>query len=487
MMLQSNQSLGRFARVLVLGLLFALRSFAQTSTINWTATNQTIQGFGGSNAFASSSMSTANQNFFFGTGSGDLGLSILRVEIPDANSGNAGEAGSCATVNSACAGTTQGDMAAVVANGGIVVGSPWSPPAAYKSNGSVTCSSGDYLLTADYANFATWLVNWVKSMQTYASITPYGVSVQNEGDSCSTSYSTAVWTAATYDSFIATAMEPAWSSAGLNSTVKIMFPEMGVYSQTSWASTCAGDASCYPYVGVINWHDYDSTISGTNTVNSTPFSGFGWPNNNPQYWETEASCPGASSMDCSTPESATITDALNWGAVVDDRLVNENANAWMYWWIQSPTTDAQGLMDANGAISPRAYMLGQYSLFVRPGSVRITATHNPVSTVTVSAYRPPTANTIAIVATNYNTSSQNVTFTLTNAPTFTSLTPVITSSTQNMATLSPVTVTSQSFSYTLPAHSIITFSGTGGGGGGTNGPPVNLNGTVVTAGSTVVQ
>src|SRR6202035_881039 len=138
-----------------------------------------------------------------------------------------------------------------------------------KSNGAVTCSSGDHLNTASYSAFATWLVNWVKSMQTYASITPYGVSVQNEGDSCSASYSTAVWTDATYDSFIATAMEPAWASNSLNSTVKIMFPEMGIYSQTStWDDTCGADASCYPYVGVINWHDYDATISGTNTVNS---------------------------------------------------------------------------------------------------------------------------------------------------------------------------------------------------------------------------
>ncbi len=450
-----------------------ISSGGPTSTITWGATNQVIQGFGGSNAFASASMSTANQNFFFGTGSGQLGLTILRAEIPDANSGNSGEVGNCSTVNSGCAGTTQGDMTAVVSHGGIVVGSPWSPPASMKSNGSVACggytgppttgSTTGYLLASSYGSFASWLVNWVKSMQTFAGITPYGVSVQNEGQSCGT-YSTAVWTAAQYDSFIATAMEPAWSSAGLNSTVKIMFPEMGVYSQYSWASTCAGDASCYPYVGVINWHDYDATISGTNTVNATPFSNFGWPNSNPQYWETEASCPGSGGMACSAPESATITDALNWGAVVDDRLVNRNANAWMYWWLQSPTTDAQGLMDQNGAISPRAYMLGQYSKFIRPGYLRITATHNPVATVTVSAYQNAPTNAIVIVATNYGSSASSVTFNLASAPTFTVLTPVITSATQSLATLSSVAVSGNSFTYSLPAQSIITFSGTSGGG-----------------------
>jgi O-glycosyl hydrolase len=106
----------------------------------------------------------------------------------------------------------------------------------------------------------------------------------------------------------------------------------------------------------------------------------------------------------------------------------------------------------------------------------------------VSAYKPPTTNTIAIVATNYDSSSHSITFTLSNAPTFSTLTPVITSSTQNMATLTGVSLTSNSFTYTLPAQSIITFSGTGsGGGGGGTGPPTNLNGTLKVAGSATIR
>lgn len=71
---------------------FAARS--QTATINWALPHQVIDGFGASNAFSSASMSSAHQSLFFGTGSGQLGLSLLRVAVPDA-SGIAGKLYEC--------------------------------------------------------------------------------------------------------------------------------------------------------------------------------------------------------------------------------------------------------------------------------------------------------------------------------------------------------------------------------------------------------
>jgi glucuronoarabinoxylan endo-1,4-beta-xylanase len=146
---------------LAAALLLSLAGFssapAQTATINWTEARQIIDGFGASDAFTSASMSPADQAFFFGTKTGNIGLSLLRVAVPDAS----GISGSCASVSKSCAGVDVGDMLAVIANGGRVYASPWSPPAAYKTNRLITCTRNAGLNTADYAAYATWLANFV--------------------------------------------------------------------------------------------------------------------------------------------------------------------------------------------------------------------------------------------------------------------------------------------------------------------------------------
>jgi glucuronoarabinoxylan endo-1,4-beta-xylanase len=425
-----------------------------TSTINWTDVHQVIDGFGASNAFASASMSSANQDFFFGTGTGELGLSILRVAVPD----NSGITGNCTSVGSSCAGAVVGDMKAAIANGARVYATPWSPPATYKTNGSITCANNSAPLSSgNYGAYATWLANFVKSLQA-DSINLYAMSVQNEPDTCQ-DYDSATWTAANYDSFVKTYLGPTFAADGLSTL--IMLPEAGIYSQTSgYDATCGSDPTCVGYVSGINWHDYDAVLTGTNTVKADPY-----PSNFPagkKYWETETSCPGAgASMGCASSFTTDIGDALRWGAVVDQRIAVDGANAWLYWWLQSPeSSDNQGLMNSNGTIALRAYMLGQYGKFVRPGYSRIDATHLPQTGVSVSAFQNASTNQLVIIATNYTSAPLSQAFTLSNAPTFSSLTPTTTSSSMSLSQQAAVAVTGDSFTYTLPAQSITTFVGT---------------------------
>jgi glucuronoarabinoxylan endo-1,4-beta-xylanase len=137
-------------------------------------------------------------------------------------------------------------------------------------------------------------------------------------------------------------------------------------------------------------------------------------------------------------------------------------NAWLYWWLISENnSDDEGLIAENGTIAQRAYMLGQYAKFVRPGYYRIGATHIPQTGVTVSAYQQTSSHTLSIIATNYTSSALTQTFNIISAPTFTALTPTQTSATNSLTTLSNVSLTGNSFTYTLPAQSITTFNGTG--------------------------
>ena len=424
------------------------------AAIDWTNVYQVIDGFGASDAWGKP-LTSAPASFFFGTGTGQLGLSILRTAVP--NSGDI--SGDCATVNSGCAGPYVSDMQAAIADGARIYSSPWSPPANYKTNGSTDCSnSSDGLITSDYGPYATWLANYAQSLQTYDGITLYALSVQNEPDQCQ-SYDSAIWTAANIDTFVASNLGPAFSSDGLSTLIFV--PEASEYGAITLGDTCAGDSSCNQYVGGINWHEYDASLSGTNTVAPDPYPST-WPAGK-KYWETEASCGSNFGPNfCQSSFTTDITDALDWAAVIDQRIAVDGANAWLYWWlIDSNSTDNQGLEASDGTIAQRAYMLGQYSKFVRPGYYRIGALHLPQRGVSVTAYRDTVTNTLVIVATNYSSFALSQTFTIENAPSFLSVTPTTTSASLNLAQQPSVAVSSNSFTYTLPAQSITTFVGIG--------------------------
>jgi glucuronoarabinoxylan endo-1,4-beta-xylanase len=283
------------------------------------------------------------------------------------------------------------------------------------------------------------------------------MSVQNEPEGCDT-YDSAVWTSAQLDTFIKTNLGPTFSTNGISTL--IFMPETGEYSSfSSFGSGCMTDSACYAYVGGINWHDYDATANSSDSISSATNP---WPARGLKYWETEVSCgPGYGPSGCEAGFNTDMTtDGLMWAGLIDDRMVNENANAYLYWWlIGGNSTDDEALMALNGRIAQRAYVFGQYSKFVRPGYYRIDATHVPQTGVSISAYQNAPTNTLVIVATNYTGSGVSQTFNITSAPRFTSLTPYITSTSLSLAAQSAVSLSSTSFTYTLPADSVTTFVG----------------------------
>jgi O-glycosyl hydrolase len=311
------------------------------------------------------------------------------------------------------------------------------------------------LVTSDYAAYATWLANYVKSLKTEEGITLYALSVQNEPNEC-LSYDSAFWTAAEIDTFVAANLGPTFAADGLSTLIYV--PEGSGYNEMSLGSTCASDSSCNQYIGGVVWHDYDANLTGLNTIAADTYPS-DWPVGK-KYWETEASCgSGFGPNFCQTGFNTDITDALDWAAVIDQRIAVDNANAWLYWWLVGlSSTDDQALVDSNGTTAKRAYMLGQYSKFVRPGYFRIDATHLPATGVSVSAYQDTATNALVIIATNYSNSDVSQEFAITNAPAFSSVTPYTTSTSLSLAKQASVSVSSNSFTYKLPAESITTFA-----------------------------
>jgi len=425
----------RLSRPFIAGIffcsLYAPHGKAQTTpvTVTWNKVYQQIDGFGASDAFDNGSLTVAQGELFFSPVTG-IGLSLLRTNVP--------EDGSCSTINATCAGEVS-DMQMAIANGAKVWSTPWSPPAAMKTNNAI--NEGGYLLPGSYQAYADYLANYVESLRNLFGINLYAVSVQNEPDG-SHDWDSALWTPANFATFIGTNLGPTFALDGLSTL--IMMPEPpNFYELSEFMVPTMSNATAAAYVGLIATHDYDPS----NTQPAYPVGQFG----NRHLWQTETS-------DTNTPDDG-ITSALGYAQSINKWMTVSNANAWHYWCLINPNTGNNGgLADSTGAPTKRLYMMGNYSKFVRPGFYRIDATMAPQTGVSVSAYKSLTSGALVIVVINQNVSSVLQSFTLVGATT-SGITPWITSASLDLVQQAVVPVAGGSFVYSLPAASITSFIG----------------------------
>lgn len=147
-----------------------------------------------------------------------------------------------------------------------------------------------------------------------------------------------------------------------------------------------------------------------------------------------------------------MSDIVAMSKELHDCMVTGNMNAYVYWWITWPN----GLATSSGTIYKRAYILGQFAKFIRPGYYRVDATANPTSNIYISAY---TGNGKAvIVAVNTGNTAVNQSFNIQNG-TLKTVTPYTTDNTRNMVTGTNITVNNNTFTAQLPAQSVTTFVG----------------------------
>jgi glucuronoarabinoxylan endo-1,4-beta-xylanase len=226
------------------------------------------------------------------------------------------------------------------------------------------------------------------------------------------------------------------------------------------------DPAAATYVGINAWHDYDDKSSAINPYASQ----------NKLYWETEASAlPGIGPSLCGGCWDPSIADALLWAQIVDNRMAVGNANAWHWWVVIGDTNnDNAALIGPDQiTIAKRAYMLGNYGKFVRPGFYRIDATHTPQRGILVSAYKNPNSGSLVIVVVNQNSSITTQTFTL-DGITVSRMTPWVTSADLDLVEQSDVSVASGSFTYGLAGSSITSFVGIATASSAQPAPPARL-------------
>jgi O-glycosyl hydrolase len=204
------------------------------------------------------------------------------------------------------------------------------------------------------------------------------------------------------------------------------------YGKPTWATEiCCWNSSTSPAYGA----QYDPTITGALTMASIMFRDFTVSGDSAFQWWTALSkvmgCAPASNSSCATTING---KGYNDGLIYYDPNYASNGNQNLY-------------------LTRRFYALGQYSKFVRPGSVRhpVTGAPNGVQVMATSL-----GGDWTLVVNNLNTSAQAVSVRLPSSGAVASA-AYRTSAGENMAAVGLPTVSAGTASLQLPAQSITTY------------------------------
>jgi hypothetical protein len=148
-------------------------------------------------------------------------------------------------------------------------------------------------------------------------------------------------------------------------------------------------------------------------------------------------------------------------------------NAYLHWWIYAYGGSNEGLYGVDTTTpTKKLYIMGNFSKFVRPGWYRMGGNIASGATgVNISAYKDKAgaAGTFAIVAINSSGSAVNQTFNLSNLNGATAV-PWVTDASNNLVHKATINIVGNSFSYSLPAQSVVTFLCSGPAGSPTFTP-----------------
>lgn len=387
---------------------------AADASVNLSSLKQVIDGFGASSAWCGTISDKVMNSLY-----GDLGYSILRVRIEE-NIGDNWKSGPYTSWAPELANAKK-----AVAKGAIVFASPWNPPASLRINKNA--SNGKFgIEDAKFPAYRDYLNAYVKYFKDNGAPL-HAISIQNEPDYAK---DWTYWSPTQVHDFIL--------NYGASINTKLISAESFSYLKNLFEPTM-NDAKALENVDIIGTHLY-----------GTSFSNYAYP-----LFESKARPAGKKiwMTEHYLNEDDDMTKTIMPVArEIHECMVTGNMNAYTYWWI----TWANGLAKSDGTIFKRAYVIGQFSKYIRPGYSRVDATSSPASNVFVSAYTG--SSKAVIVAINTNTSAVTQKFNL-QGGSVPKLATYQTTSSTNMAASAAVNVSNNAFTVTLPAQSVTTFVG----------------------------
>ncbi|MBN2037026.1 MAG: glucuronoxylanase [Chitinispirillaceae bacterium] len=388
----------RFIRTVaaMIALLPAVVATAQVATIDFANIKQDIDGFGASSAWHGQ-LTDAQLNAAFGTGNNQLGLTILRIRIDPSSGAWADEKANAQKAKT---------------RGAQILASPWTPPASMKTNNNTV---GGELKTDSYAAYASHLKSFCDNLGNVDVI-----SIQNEPN-ITVTYESCDWNATQLLNFCKN------NAASIGKPV--LMPETYNFD-ISYSDPTLNDPAAAATVSYIGLHLYGATMKNyTNALDKGK-----------KLWMTEYYL---------NPDD--IGTCMTMGKQILDCMYN-NMNAYIWWYLRMPDCN---IINTDGSIKKKGYVLGQFSRFIRPGYCRVDATYQPQSGVYVVAFK---GSQNVIVALNQNTTSKNQTFSFRNGA-VSNVKKYTTSGVKNIADEGSIAMSGNSFTATLDAQSITTFVG----------------------------
>ena len=396
---------------IVLPLISVGQALAQTATVTLSSQKQFIRGFGGMVHIPwAGDLSAAERTLAFGNADGQLGLTVLRIAVPDSN-----------TSDTSYVATAK----VAIANGGIVYATPW--------NGSGSMNS------SDFATYATHLSSFVSTMKGQG-VDLFAIGTQNEPDYGSQG-GWRTWTAAQCHDFML--------NYGDKVGTKLITCESYSYAK-SYYDPILNDSAALANMGVLGTHLYGTSTS------AYAYPLFDSKGDGKERWMTEHY------TDSKTDANA-WPSALGVASEIHNAMVTGQFNAYTWWYIKR----SYGPINS-GAATKRGWCMAHWSKFVRPGFYRVDATGSLPSGVALSAYKSDTD--VVLVAVNTSSSTQSLTVSI-NGSTISSYDKFTTSSSKNLASDGKVSASSGSVTLSLDGSSVTTLHGSGTmtGAGGSSG------------------
>jgi glucuronoarabinoxylan endo-1,4-beta-xylanase len=383
------------------------------ATFSFSTPNQTIAGFGGSEAFYLNYLdSHPNQSHIYSAlfdPVNGLGLTFLRVQnLYSQYTGNNPT-------------TFDSDTPLIVSAANAAHGTPltlvmssWSPPASIKSNGSVIGGSLNMVSGAyNYAGFAQF---WYNSLLAYSAmgVNPAYISIQNEPDFTAT-YASCRFnpTEAPYGSQATSyagyglAFDAVYKKLqGMSPAPKMLGPE--TFSEVNFLDMAAQIPTAE--VGAYAHHLYNVSSGSAN-----PDSGLA------AMTAMNAQYPSMLKYQTEYYASTGINNAWD----IHNSLAVANDNAYFFWALAWPSTvsngqatDQQGLLYLDNPFASQStwafsqgwsyndayYALKHFSYYVRPGYIRFNASVDNADE-RISVYQSPDQKTTVIVVMNLSASA----------------------------------------------------------------------------------
>ncbi len=400
-----------------------------TVKIDKNITYQNIKGFGGfvcSPQFAYNHMSTSEIQTLWGTAS-EGGYNIMRLYIPEDSSNW-----------SAVVPTAQ----LAKSMGLIIFASPWTMPAAWKTNNHVNAVYTDtngvqqigYLKPENYQDYALYLNSFVTFLQTNGVDLDY-ISIQNEPDEMA-QYQGCIWTPTQIATFV--------KDYGHLINCKVIAPESVGFTD-NFANAMLNTATMANFE-VYGGHQYGLMQSAYKQFR----------NYNKEIWQTEYLINWNSGSQ--TPRDFNWNlDAFNFASSINNAMLG-NISAWIHY----ASKRYYGLMGdgtygtPTGVMSKRGYILSHYAKYTT-GKTRIDAKwDDKTGALQGSSYISADGNQVVLMVINASSNTYNLKVDL---PFYTtSGTKVLTNTSSNMLT-TPVSLSTQTFrpGVEISPSSVMTF------------------------------